>query len=272
MVAVRLLARPTRSPRPRPLPLLLRPLGSRPSSAGASPTADPIGHCRTLTRTHDPDAFLASYFYPAGRPREAFWAYRALNVSRSQLPAAGGGEERGRRQSRAAHVTLRAMAPGRAQANREQQQKQRWTDPPPLLTSSGWQLELATIAEGATNAQLGSIKLRWWKDVVRDISAVRPPSSAAAFLQPQPLPLWPRLADTDPRWPPSPQGKAPPAHPIAQALSLTATEQTADLTAYYWAQLIEARVSRRPPFPLPPPSLAALFLSTFGPSLRREER
>lgn len=79
-----------------PLPLLHRALATKAPYSGSagSPTTDPIGHCRALVRQHDPDAFLSSYFYPAGRPREAFWAYRALNVRLSshtsvQKPARG---------------------------------------------------------------------------------------------------------------------------------------------------------------------------------------
>lgn len=161
-MANRLLTRLPQAAAPSSSLLLTRTLASAPPAA--APTADPIGHCRQRVREHDPDAFLASYFYPAGRAREAFWAYRALNVrsicslSLSLQP----GTTLGRVPNRWLDVSHRPRS---------------LADTPTPPFSHGPQLELATIAEGATNAQLGSIKLRWWKDVVRDISAVRPFSS-----------------------------------------------------------------------------------------------
>lgn len=65
--------------RPPPLATLL-PRRTLSSSPPPSHPVDPIAHAKHLVRAHDPDAFLAAYFFPAGRPREAFWAYRALNV------------------------------------------------------------------------------------------------------------------------------------------------------------------------------------------------
>lgn len=50
-----------------------------PSLQGGS--SSPSVYCRSLVQRLDNDAFLTSYFWPAGRKKDAFFAVRALNVS-----------------------------------------------------------------------------------------------------------------------------------------------------------------------------------------------
>lgn len=58
----------------------LIPLSRTLASSLSPPPLDPVKHVAALIKKDDPHAYQASYFFPPGRPREAFLAYRALNV------------------------------------------------------------------------------------------------------------------------------------------------------------------------------------------------
>ncbi|KAL7412262.1 isoprenoid synthase domain-containing protein [Mrakia frigida] len=64
---------------------LLRPLSSSnlpPIQGGSS---SPSLYCRSLVQRLDHDAFLTSYFWPAGRKKDAFFALRAFNIELASI-------------------------------------------------------------------------------------------------------------------------------------------------------------------------------------------
>ncbi|CED85288.1 Phytoene/squalene synthetase [Phaffia rhodozyma] len=71
----------------------LRPIGCSYSSSSSSTSPSsgpsfisPVLYCKQQVQKFDHEAYLASYFFPAGRPREAFWALRALNMELATIP------------------------------------------------------------------------------------------------------------------------------------------------------------------------------------------
>jgi hypothetical protein len=78
--------------------LATEPPTSSPTPPPPASFSNPVATCRSQVERSDYDAYLASYFYPAGRHRDAFYAMRALNVSRflSLLSFEGGGKVRRR--------------------------------------------------------------------------------------------------------------------------------------------------------------------------------
>ena len=130
----------------RQLPIVRHACGPRPyattttttptdSPAGAVGLADPTAYCRDLVRKHDYESFLLSHFYPKQK-QDAYFAIKAFSVS-IRVP------------HRFWSVTFNQPRYGCVQ------------------------VELATVRDNVSNTMIGQMRMQFWRDALKQISAVR---------------------------------------------------------------------------------------------------